>query len=159
MVEVPEDARFAHQEPAVDVIIPRVAFLVESNDARTVERQEPEPGRRMDSGHSDQSASIAMELKERVQIDVGEAVSVGEHERAAYIGGNPLHTRPGHRLDSRIDKRDIPRFSALGAENRRFFATGEIECEGARKDLVIEEVLLNELTFVAEAQDEAGEAK
>ena len=77
-VEVVEQGRLEDEEAAVDPALADLRLLGELGDQIAVEHQAAEPRRRTDGGHRRELPVGAMEGEQRAEVDVGDAVAVGQ---------------------------------------------------------------------------------
>ncbi len=94
-----------------------------------------------------------MELDQLGDIDVADAVAVGEHERlGADVLGQALHPAPGLRVRTGIQQMDHPVFAVTAVG--RDLAGIQLDGQAARPVVVVEEVVLDLLALVAQGDDE-----
>ena len=158
-VDVVEHLRLEHEEAAVDPALADLRLLGELGDAVAVEDEPAEARRRPHGGHRRQLAVGAVERDELGDVDVGDAVAVGEHERlvAASQRLEPLDAPARLRLDAGVDEVDPP----VSRARRRGTSTcpaADVDREVVAQVVVVEEVVLDDLGPVAERDDELVEA-
>ena len=79
-VDVVEHRRLEHEERAVDPALAGLRLLGELDDLVAVELEVTEARRRPDGGDRRELPVRAVELEQRVEIDVRDAVTPGQHE-------------------------------------------------------------------------------
>ena len=99
----------------------------------------------------------AVELDQLAAADVGDAVAVGEHERAvAEPGLEPLDPTARLRRDAGVDEVDLPVLVAAVVDVD--LPAADVDREVVPQVVVVEEVVLHDLGPVAERDDEVAEA-
>src|SRR3954451_4704367 len=81
--DVVEDARLEHEESAVDPALDHARLLVEAFDHVAFHLEPTEAGGRVDGGDGGEPTMGFVELHEVGDVDVGDAVAVGEEGRLA----------------------------------------------------------------------------
>jgi hypothetical protein len=134
---VVEHPRLEAEEAAVDPAV-EARLLVEARDqALAVEARDAELELRPDDGHRREGAVGGVEVELRAEVDVGHAVGVGDAEAG---GAEPV----SHARDAPSGRGLLPRVDAVDLE--------------ALRQAVRRYEVLDQLTLVAEAEDEAPEA-
>ena len=102
-----------------------------------------------------------MEVQQRPDVDVADAVAVGQHEAllVAQVGGKPAEPAARHRLLAGFDEGDAPIRFFVGGGQPLDALGAELHREVAVQQVVVEEVVLDHLALVAKREDEIGEAK
>src|SRR5207249_8184746 len=92
----PDPFRVYDEEPAVDEPLGDLGLFIELPYHRALDSHLPEARGRAHRGHGGDSSVAAMELDEPSEIDVGNAVAVGEQEEIVIldIGADAEHA-PG----------------------------------------------------------------
>ncbi|MNT22483.1 hypothetical protein D3C72_1578660 [compost metagenome] len=97
-----------------------------------------------------------MKVGQRLDVDVGNAVAIGQAERVAQMIGDAPQPPAGHRFRSGIDKRHAPGFGLVRMEQRvtRCHVVGDVR----RMQDVVGEIFLDHIAAIAKADHEIGEA-
>src|SRR3712207_3393860 len=106
-----EDTRLKDEKPAVDEMTIRSGLFSEAFDARLVggNVERSEAAGLSDSRNSGQRGLLAMKLNECRNVDVANAVAVGQAERfVADVLANALDASACHGVQPRIDEGDTP---------------------------------------------------
>src|SRR4051794_9156941 len=152
-VDVAPDVGLEDEEAAVDPRAVPARLLEEPGDAVAVDLQRAEATARLHGGDGGERAAGAVVPDERGDVDVGDAVAVGEAERlVAYVGQDALQAPAGHRLLARLDERDPPRLRRRVVDLH--LARAEVEGHVRGVQRVVREPLLDDVALVAEAHDE-----
>jgi len=143
-----------HEEASVDVAVRRVGLLGEAAHARTVDRELAEPARRADARDRGELAVLLVERDRLRHVDVRQAVTVGEQEvRRLEVLRDAGEPRAGHRLGAGVHAGDAPvapgRAVVVDPVRGR-----QVDREVGLHRREVEEVALDRVGHVAEAQDE-----
>lgn len=113
---------------------------------------------RLDGRHRRQPAMRLVKAQECGNVDIGDAVAIGHHERAfGQITLHPLDPGSGHAVGPGLGKGDPEVAFRERAMEGQLVRPPERHREVARHGLVVEDVALDLLALVAEAQHEVGE--
>jgi hypothetical protein len=114
----------------------------------------------MDSRHGARAAAGLMPVQQRVQIDITDAVTVGQHERrrATEVGGGPADPRTGAAEQSGLREGDLPLLLTVVVVEVLTMTVAHVQGEVGHLGLVVEEVALDQIALVAQAEDEAAVA-
>ena len=116
-------------------------------------------GDRVDGSDGRQAAVRMVEVHKLVNVQVGEAVSVGHHERVAvYVTLDPLHPRPGHGVDAGIGQYDFEVLLLVRAVVHNLVLLAEADHEVIVHGLVIQEVFLYHVAAITQAKHKFAEA-
>ena len=100
-----------------------------------------------------------MKFDDGAEVYVGDAVAVGHHEGVAVNVLLDLLDAPARqRLKSGVGERDVEVLLLVLVVVRDAVLTTEADCEVVVHRLVVQEVLLDHLAAVAEAEHEVSEA-
>ena len=131
-------------------------FLGELRDEITVEREPAEPGRGPHRRDRRNPSVLTMEGEQVVEVQVGDAVAVGQHERSARQPGlQPVDAAAGHRVGAGIHQVEFPGLAVRAVAIDR--PCPGVERHAARERGVIEEIPLDHIAPVAERDEELGE--
>ena len=147
-----------HEEAAVDGVALFQGLFDELGDLITVQFQRAETSLGGDGGHRGQLAAATMEVEQGTQVDVGQAVAVGEKE-GLLVGKEVLdagEAAAGHRLFAGVDEGDAPGLRMLLMHLHAVVAHVEGDVGGVQE--IVGEVLLDDVPLVAQADDEVGDA-
>ena len=107
--DVVQHGRLQHEESAIDPAFTDLGLFGEFSHQVAVEEQTAEPCRRANSGDCRQFPVAFMKSHQAFNVNVGDAVSVGEHEPFATDQGlQPLDSPPGLRGGTGIDEAYLP---------------------------------------------------
>src|SRR4051794_10900529 len=147
---VVEHTRLEHEVAAVDPAGVELRLLLEPAHCAVDDLELPEAGDRPDGSDRGQAPSRAVVLEQRTEVDIGDAVAVGHHERLVVdIRTRPNHPTSGLRLEPGIDQGDLP-----GPADRlegADLARGEVDRHVRAECDLVGEVSLDVLAAVAEA--------
>src|SRR5450830_1800882 len=152
-IDVVENARFEHEEAPVDVVTVARRLLAETRHRVVVsEVQSTKASLWSDSGQRGQGAGPLMESNQCSDVDVGDAVSVGQQEGfTIYVRPDALDAPSGHRLLTRVDKGHTP---VLGARIMPFHAVVfEIDGHVGHVQDIVGKILLDGISFVPKTDD------
>jgi hypothetical protein len=153
-VDVVDRPGVEHEVAAVDPPLAHLRLLVELDDLVPLEVDAAEARRGAHGGHGGELAVRAVKAEERVEVDVGDAVPVGEEERLRRIepAAQALQAPAGLRVEPGLDEVHLPpRLVAFVDDG---LPAGEVDGEIVVERIEIEEVLLHDLGLVAERDDE-----
>jgi hypothetical protein len=157
-VEIAKDFGFADEKAAVDPAFADLRFLGELADEVAVENHAAESRWRPHGRHRRETAARAMERDEFVQVDIRDAVAVGEQKRlAAQPGRKTFDAAAGVRVETRVDEVHDPVFAVLLVIGH--FAVGEVDRHASRETVVIDEIAFDDLALVAEGDQKLLEAE
>src|ERR1043165_9467883 len=158
-VDIGDRARLENEEPAVDPRpVPGGLFveLLDSGPARG-DGDRAEPAGRLDRGHRRPAAFAAMEGDQLGDVDVADAVAVGEAEGAVLEEpAHPPQPPAGHRALPGVHQGDPPGLDLGGTDVH--LVPAEVEGDIRAAQPVIGEVFLDQHPLVAAADDEIRDA-
>ena len=100
----------------------------------------------------------AVEVDQRVQVDVRDSVAIGEQECfVAEVVADAPYAPAGQGVSPGVDHRDLPRFGPVAVEHHVSAPLAEVERDVRRMQKVVREVVLDDLLLVARADDELVE--
>ena len=100
-----------------------------------------------------------MECEQLLQVHVGNAVAVGEHERLiADILLHALHAAAGHGIKAGVHHRDAPRLGMVLVDNHLVFAVREVICNVGGMQEIICKILLDHMLLIPGADHKIVEA-
>lgn len=156
-VDVVDDLGREHKEAAVDPGAIAVGLFLEAEDSLVVEAKRTEATRGLGSGECGELAVLLMEGDQGGDVDVADAVAIGEAEVVAIeVGPDALESAAGHGLLAGVDEGDTP---GLGVLLMDLHAVGaQVEGDVGHVQEVVGEVLLDHVALVAAADDEVIDA-
>ena len=151
-----EDARFEDQEAPIDPALPRDRLLREAVHNSVFDHQPTEPRRWTNGSDRRELPLLAMKLKQRGQIDITDAVSVGHHEGGiGQPSFEPEQASAGVCFRTGVDQIHRPafglRFSAANVTRR------EVDRQVAGEVVPVEEIALDEVAHVTQCDVEVIE--
>src|SRR3954468_2762643 len=152
--EVLANPRLADEESAADPVVEALRLLEELVHLLAVEIHVAVEGDRPDDRYRDQLAVRAVELEQTAQVDVRDAVAVGEHERPVVEERQRASDAPaGRRLEPRLHQVDLPvELCAVVVEDD--VAALEVDREAVRHRPIVHDEVLDDVALVAERQHE-----
>ena len=159
-VDIVEELRLADHEPDVDEVAVALRFLAEFADAALVVNvQHAEALARVVGGDGDELAVRPVEREQLLEVHIGNAVAVSEHERLiADVLLHALHTAAGHGVEAGVHHRDAPRFGMVLVNNHLVFAVGKVICNVGGVQEIICKVLLDHMLLIPGADHKIVEA-
>ena len=158
-VEVVEDLRLEDEEAAVDVVVGEGLLAEALDGAVVVHVHDPEARQRADRGHGGEAAVRLVERQQRREVDVGQAVAVGDHAPlVADVLLDPLHAPTRHGALAGVGHGDLPAVLLVRAVVGQLGRLAEPDGEVVGAALVVEEEVLDHLAPVAGAHDEVRDA-
>src|SRR5438270_10690933 len=126
----------------------------------TVEVDLAEASGRPHGGNRADLAVTAMEIEQVTEVDVRQAVAVGQKEIVPFdIAFDALDPATGHGVESGLGERHVPVFLGKPAVERQLLRSAQVTAKIGVGQVVIEEIALDRPALVAEAQDEILEAE
>ena len=150
--DVVEHAGLEHEEAAVHPGAVAGRLLGERGHRRCSSSSSSAPKRPsgLHGGHRRQAPVGAMKGEQRRDVDVGDAVAVGQQERlVAEILGHALHAPAGLRVGAGVDQRHAPGLDLAVVDLDR--PAPEVERDVGAVQEVVGEVLLDDVALVAQA--------
>lgn len=154
VIKVVQKFAFENEVAAVDILIQNRLFLPRGDIAFGVGFNGSEAGRHTDAGKCADLAGFFVERNQRVNVNVGDSVAIGDHEA---IGIDVL----GHLLDTGALERFFPGIAHGNLPVRVMtgivaddFSGGKVHGEIGIADLVFPEILLDILAFVSQREHE-----
>ena len=157
-VNVREDVGLEDKEAAIDPAAFFAGLFAEGVDFSAVQTKGPETCSRLDAGHSDILAMRFVEGDGGRNVDIGYAIAVSHAKRlvAFNVFCDLLESAAGAGFFASVNERDAP---GLGDRIvNRHFVGRHIEGDVGGMQEVVGEVLLNDVTLVATADDEVIDA-
>lgn len=155
--DVVEDLRLQDEVTTVDPALGHLRFLVESFDERAVQAELPEPSTWVNCCDGGQPLAASVELDECRQIDVGNTVTVGHHERrVTEVVAHLEQATSSLTVQPRIDDGHLPGLCLGSMMLDR--ARGEVDRDVVDTLDCLCEVSLDDLALVPGADDELVEA-
>ena len=112
-LDVAADLGREHEVATVQPGAVSTRLLLESEHARTVQLDRAEAAGRLHGGDGGERTLLAVVVDQRRDVDVGEAVAVGEAEGlVADVAQHALETSAGHRVLAGVHERHLPRLGA-----------------------------------------------
>ena len=145
----------ADVDPAFDL-----GFFAETGDVvGVVDVHDPESTQGLHGGDGGEGALLLVEGDEFGDVDVGEAVAVGDEEGCVVeVFGCSMHASAGHGGFAGVGDGDGPVGFVVGVVEVQGVAGSELNSEVVVAGFVVEEVLLNHVALVAGGNDEVGDA-
>src|SRR6266404_3278602 len=99
---------------------------------------------------------LAMKVQQAADVDIAKAVAVGKQERVVVleITGNALQTAAGHGFEAGIGKSDGKILFVVSAHELDVRFAAKANLEVAIHGFVIQEVILDHVAAISEAQNE-----
>ena len=159
--EAIEEGAAKDEEPAVDRPRGDLRFLGETGHLGSGQRQLAEAGDRPHAGHRAQPIVGLVEIEEARDVDVGQPVSVGQHEVLVvlHVAFDALDALARRRRVSGLDQRDRPVLLPVLAEHPAGRGGAQPHLDVGDHRLVVEEELLDQPASVAQGEHELLEAE
>jgi hypothetical protein len=137
------------KEAAIDPAV-ALGLFFEADYQRTVCDNRAEPAGRSNRGHCSEATLSAVKLQQRLNIDVGNSIAVGQKKIfVAKILANTLDPAAGHGVDTGIYQRNSPRFGTI---LMNFYSIlGNVERRITDVEKVISEVAFNYISQIPAA--------
>ncbi len=150
-----KDFRFHHHKAGADPATVLLGLFLEPIDipGGMVELEHTEPSARLDRRKGDHLAGIAVTVQQRMEVDIGNTVAIGHHER--FVPDIFLHTldpAAGLRVQAGVYQCNFPRFRDI-IMNGHPVPVGKIESHVRAVQVILREILLNQIPLVAAADD------
>lgn len=156
-VDVVDDLGGEDEEAAVDPGAVPVGLFLEAGDLGFREIECAKATGWLGGGQGGQFALFPVEGDQGADVDVADAVTVGEAEIVAVeVGANALEAPPGHGLFPGIDQGDAPGLRMLFVDLHAVGA--QVEGHVGHVQVVVGEVFLDDVALVATADDEVLDA-
>src|SRR5262249_15172846 len=134
-------------------------LLVELDDAAAVQFDLAEAARRPHGRDGAGLAVAEVELDQAADVEVADAVAVGEQEVAALeVAAGALDAGAGHGGEAGLGEGDVPVLDDAGVVDGEGLGGAEVEADVGVQAGVVEEVLLDDPALVAHAEDEVVKA-
>ncbi len=147
-----------HEVAAVDPVAVALRLFLEADDALAVDVDRAEAPGRLHRGHGGQLAVFLVEGERGADVDVGDAVAIGEAECFIVLDvlAHALQAAAGQRVGAGVDQRDFPR---LGMALVHFHAV-LLQVEGDVRGMqeIVGEEFLDDVAAIAAADDEIVDA-
>ena len=153
-----EHRRVGDEEAAVDHCAVAIGFLAEIAHPIAVELDRSEASGGCDCGNSGTFAVGAMERDQRGEVDRSESVAIGKAERliGSEIRPDRLQSPAGLGIGTGFDQGDLPRLRPVLVNLDRIVFQVDRDVGGVEE--VIGEIFLDQIAFVAKANDEVVHA-
>src|SRR6266550_571871 len=146
----PED-----EEAAVDPALVQLGLLAELLGELAADVQLAEAARRPNSGDRRELSLLAVELEERAQVDVGDAVAVRDHEFIALdVLAGAFDPSAGLRRESGLGEEDAPLLLIVKWLEVLDLPFADVNADVTVHRAVGQEVVADHVAFVAKTQDE-----
>src|SRR5262245_57141530 len=157
--DIVKDLRGEDKKTAIDHVTIGTRLLVKGSNFTAFNSDRAEPTRRADTRDSGVETTFAMMVDQCVNVDVGEAVSVGQAERLVVFhpSSDPPDAAAGLSFLAGFDQRHLPWRSVYLVGSR---PANEIELDdwsGVQQK--VGKVLLDHMSLVAQADNEVGNAE
>ena len=148
-LEIVEDFRLEDQEPAVDPAFADLGFLGEFRHEVAIKDEAAKARWRTDSGDGGDSAMGTVKLKQLLQVQVTDAISVGEHEGIALKTLlQPSYAPTGVRFLTGISQMNNPIVSQRLVPVD--LSRGQVEAQAAAEIRVIDEEALYDIAPISQ---------
>src|SRR5262245_22683206 len=109
-LQILQRPRREYEEPAVDPRVVAFGLLLEADHLIALDLHRTEAAGRLNGGDGDEPFVLTMEIDQRLDVDLRNAVSVGQAERfVVQEGRDPLDPAAGHRVLARVHEGHPPR--------------------------------------------------
>lgn len=137
-----------------------LGLLGESGDASVVGDGEHSKARgRLHGSDGCQSTVRAMEFEKLADVDISDAITIGDHERVAInVSLDSLDPAAGHRLLTGIRQCDLEILLVMSVEIVDAGLASQVNREVIIHGFIIQKILLNHLASIAQAEDEVSVA-